>query len=312
MKRGAPRGLPAAGDGTAGVGCVALLCAAWLCAALFGCASAPPALDTAVPAEMAALQPAPPPPPTQSSYEQQQRDRALAFARQKRLADAAIAWELLTVLRPEAADYRERLADTQRQIEAAVAERAPRAAQAAQRGEIDNATQLYLAILALQPLNAPAAEALRGLERERNKRNYLGKSSRSTLTRRAMAEAEMPAHVSSDSGGLAGRNEVEHAALLADDGEFDDAIGLLERRLVFDPKDSAARRLLADVYYRKAESLLPRNRPGAIAALEKSARIYPAEPRAASRLNQLNSAAGVPKTTPAARAASAGSATARP
>lgn len=284
MKRGAR---PAAGDGAVGFGCVALLCAA-----LVGCASAPPAEETAAPGEVAASSSAPPAP--QSSYEQQQRDRALAFARQKRLADAAIAWELLTVLRPDLPDYRERLAETQRQIEAAVAERAPRAAQAAQRGEIDNATQLYLAILALQPLNEPAAEALRGLERERNKRNYLGKFSRSTLTRRAMADAEMPANVSAGSGGLAGRNDVEHAALLAGDGEFDDAIGLLERRLGLDPKDIAARRLLADVYYRKAESLLPRDRPAAITALEKGARTYPAEPRAANRLKQLNSVLPAP------------------
>ena len=306
MKHVAARALPAAGAGAAGYGGLALLCAV-----VFGCASAPVADDTAAPVgEVAA--PTPQPAAAQSTYEQQQRDRALAFARQRRLADAAIAWELLTVLRPDVADYRERLADAQRQVDAAVAERMPRAAQAAQRGEIDNATQLYLAILALQPLNEPAAEALRGVERERNKRNYLGKFSRSTLTRRALADAEMPANVSADSGGLAGRNEVEHAALLAGDGEFDDAIGLLERRLVLDPKDSAARRLLAEVYYRKAESLLPLDRSAAITALEKSARTDPAQARAANRLRQLlrqlNGAAG----TPAARAASAGSTGAQP
>lgn len=258
------------------------------CAALFGCASGPPVDETGVLGNRATVSPAPLEP--QSTYEQQQRDRALAFMHQKRLADAAIVWELLTVLRSDVADYRERLADTERQIEVAVAERLPRAAQAAQRSEIDNASQLYLAILALQPLNETAADALRSLERERNKRTYLGKFSRATLTRRAIANAEMPVNVIASSGGLAGRNDVEHAALLAADGEFDDAIGLLDRRLVLDPKDNAARRLLADVHYRRAELLLPRDRPAAIAALEKSARTYPAEPRAANRLKQLNSA----------------------
>ena len=142
----------------------------------------------------------------------------------------------------------------------------------------------------------------RAVERERNKRNYLGKFSRATLTRRTMAEAEMPANFSAASGGLAGRNDVEHAALLAGDGEFDDAIGLLERRLVLEPKDLAARRLLADVYYRKAESLLPRDRPGAMSALAKSVRTYPAEPRAANRLKQLNSGAVPPAAASAAQA----------
>ena len=297
MTRGAPRARLAAGASAASL-CVTL------CITLFGCAAGPTADEAGAPGDAVSPSPSPSPAPTpasQSAYEQQLRDRALAFMRQKRLADAVIAWELLTVLRPDIADYRERLADAQRQIDAAVAERLPRAAQAAQRGEIDNATQLYLALLALQPLNEPAADALRALERERNKRNYLGKLSRATLTRREMADAEMPANLSAGSAGLAGRNEVEHAALLAGDGEYDDAIGLLERRIVLDPKDLAARRLLADVFYRKAESLLPRDRAGALAALEKSARTYPADARAANRIKQLNSAAPAPAAASAAQ-----------
>lgn len=275
--------------------------AALLCAALFGCASGPSTDKTGVRVHEAAP-PAPAMAAPLSAYEQQQRDRALAFMRQRRLADAAIAWELLTVLRPDVAEYRERLGEAQRQIDTAVAERLPRAALAAQRGELDNATQLYLAILALQPLNEPAADALRAVERERNKRNYLGKFSRITLTQRAMAEAEMPANAGTASGGLAGQNEVEHAALLAGDGELDDAIGLLERRLVLEPKDQAARRLLADVYYRKAESLLPRDRPGAVAVLQKSARVYPSEPRAVNRLKQLKAGAPTPAAATAVQA----------
>ena len=301
MTRGAPRGRLGAGASAASL-CVTL------CITLFGCAAGPTADEAGAPGGAVSPSPSPSPAPApapapapQSAYEQQLRDRALAFMRQKRLADAVIAWELLTVLRPDIADYRERLADAQRQIDAAVAERLPRAAQAAQRGEIDNATQLYLAVLALQPLNEATADALRALERERNKRNYLGKLSRATLTRREMADAEMPANLSAGSGGLAGRNEVEHAALLAGDGEYDDAIGLLEHRLVLDSKDLAARRLLADVFYRKAESLLPRDRAGALAALEKSARTYPADARAANRIKQLNSAAPTPAAASAAQ-----------
>jgi tetratricopeptide (TPR) repeat protein len=280
--------------------------AALVCAALLGCAAVPAEQDRA-PGD-GAVAPQTPAAQPQSAYEKQQLDRALAFTRQKRLADAALAWELLTVLRPDLAEYRERLADAQRQIEAAVAERAPRAAQAAQRGEIDNATQLYLAILALQPLNENAADALRALERERNKRSYLGKYSRTTLTRRAMAEAELQVPAGAASAAMAGRNDIEHAALLAGDGEFDDAIGLLERRLALDPKDGAARRLLADVYYRKAEALLPRDRPGAVVALQKSARTDPAQTRAAMRLRQLNHAAVAPVAGAASAAAPAASA----
>ena len=134
-----------------------------------------------------------PPPSLQSPFEQWQYERAVTLAQQKWLADAALAWEVLVVLRPDVPDYRERLAEIRRQIDSAVTERLPRAASAAQRGDIDNATQQYFAILALQPRNALAADALRTLERERNKRQYLGRHSRLTITRRAAAEAEMAA-----------------------------------------------------------------------------------------------------------------------
>lgn len=126
-------------------------------------------------------------------FEQRQLDHAVSLAQQKWLASAALAWEVLVVLRPDVSVYRERLSEIQRLIDSAVAEKLPRAANAAQAGDIDSATRQYLAILALQPHNAPAADALRALERERNKRNYLGRHSRSTITRRAAVEAEIAA-----------------------------------------------------------------------------------------------------------------------
>jgi tetratricopeptide (TPR) repeat protein len=266
--------------------------AACVCALVAGCGSTPALVSQPVPFDdpPPASNPAPSLPPPQRAFEQQQRERALALARAGRLADAALAWEVLLVLRPEAGEYRERWADTQRQIDAAVTQRLPRAALAARRGELDAAAQHYLAVLALQPQHEQAADALRAVERERNKRNFLGKHARFTLTRRAVADAEMP-----PAGSLmAGRNEVEHAALLAGDGELDDAIGLLERRLVAERRDTAARRLLADVYYRKAESLLPHDRPAAVTALEKSVRLDPSQPRSAARLRQLKGVLAAP------------------
>lgn len=267
----------------------ALLSSSVFLGTLIGCASVPSS-PSGAPSEALSPSPSPVAPAPQSAYELQLRERALAFARRDRFADAAIAWELLTVLRPDVADYRTRLADVLRQIDAAVVERMPRAALAAQRGELDKATQIYLSVLALQPSNEGAADALRGVERQRNKRNYLGKFSRATLTRRAVAESEMASNDSAPSGGMPGRIEIERASLLAGDGDFDHAIELLERCLVLDPKDLGARRVLSNVLYRKAESLLSHDRPGAVAALEKSARIYPRNLQATNRLRQLNGA----------------------
>ena len=145
---------------------------AGLCAAaLAGCAS-PPNPETAASVATGA-----PTTPT-SAFEQQYRERAVNAQRQGQLADAAIAWEVLAALRPESREYRDALLDTQRHISAAVAERLPRAAQAQRRGDLDAATQGYLAVLALQPDSTPAADALRSIERERVRRQQAGLMSR--------------------------------------------------------------------------------------------------------------------------------------
>lgn len=274
---------------------------ALLCAALVACTTAPPAEMPStehddLPAAAALAQ------STAPTFEQKQRERAQSLTRRGRLADAALAWEILTVFRPDAVEYRERLADTRRQIDAAVAERSQRGAQAFKRGELDNASAYYLAALALQPDQPQAADALRAIERERNKRSYLGKYSRVTLTHRATVQAEvvMPRK---PVGATADRNELEHASMLATQGEFDDAIQLLERRLAGDRRDEAARLLLADVYYQKAEKLAVRDKAAAITALQKSVRLDATHTRAAARLQQLKSGAATGGTAaPAALA----------
>lgn len=224
-----------------------------------------------------------------AGFEQQYRERASSAQRQGRLADAAIAWEVLTVLRPDSRDYRDALADTRRQISAAAAERLARAAQAQRRGDLDAAIQGYLSVLALQPDSNPAADALRSIERERVRRQQLGRPSRLTLTRRgteAMAPTDKQLAAGTD------RNELEHAAILARQGEIDSAIGLLERRTALDRTDRAARNLLADLYERKADdALAARDTTSAIVLLEKSLRLDASDARVAERLKQLRSAA---------------------
>lgn len=255
-------------------------------ATLLGCSStAPP------PAARSVASPQPTAAPSRSGFEREYRERAANAARQGRLAEAALAWEVLTVLRPDVSEYRESLADTRRQIDAAVADRLPRAAQAQRRGDLDAASQLYLSVLALQPEHATAADALRAVERERVKRQQLGRSSRTMLTRRAATDAEVMADKAAVAGG-ADRNELEHVAMLARQGELDSAIGLLERRVAGSRNDRAARELLADLYERKAEeAVTARDSAAAIVLLEKSVRLDPSDTRAAERLKQLRASA---------------------
>jgi len=221
-----------------------------------------------------------------SDFERHLRDRALSQTRQGRLADAALSWEILTVLRPNAEEYHDRLGATRDLIEAAVPDRLHRGAQALKRGELDAATAHYLAVLALQPAHEQAAQALRGIERERNKHSFLGKSSRLTLVRRAAADAKMAARAQAPAVPL-DRNELEHAAMLATQDEFDDAIALVERHLAADHRDTAACRLLADLYYQKADRQLAGDKQAAIGVLEKSVRLDASHVRAVAKLKQL-------------------------
>jgi hypothetical protein len=123
------------------------------------------------------------------AFERQQRERAEIAQRQGRLADAALAWEVLTALKPQRSEYRERLAATRSQVQAAVEDRLGKAAAAQKRGELDGAVQHYLAVLALEPAHEGAADALRAIERERQKR-HAGRLARDPLQKRSNGEVD--------------------------------------------------------------------------------------------------------------------------
>lgn len=276
---------------------VLAVAALWLAG---GCASPPPEPEPG-PSEPAPRKAASP----QTDFEARQKERAVALGRQGKLAEAALAWEILGVLRPDVAEYREQWSRTQGLIESAVAERLQRATQAQRRGDLDAAAQGYLAVLALQPDHTQAADALRAIERERNKRNVLGRAARlaPAPAARAPAPARPPAGAEAVAGSpaaAADRNDLEHAAMLTIQGDYDDAIQLLEKRLANARQDDVARALLADAYFQKAEELAPRDKAEAIAALEKSVRLDPGHPLAAARLKQLKAAAPGSADSPAA------------
>ena len=216
----------------------------------------------------APAEPSPAPPPAAPSagpdssaaveqFERRQRERAELANRQGRLAEARQAWEVLQVLRPGQPEIEQRLAELQRRIQAQVAERLPKAAAAHKRGELDAAAQLYLGVLALNPEHEVAADGLRSVERDRNKRHHVGKLARFTLARRpamdpeaaARSAAAAPARPTAKTPPKAtgDRNEVEHAAMLASQGELDDAIALLQAHLLVQRQDAEARRLLAEL-----------------------------------------------------------------
>lgn len=206
--------------------------------------------------------PAPPPAPVAvapqtgailQAFESQQRARAEAALRQDRLPDALLAWDALLALRPADEAYLAKRAATTQRAEALAADRIAQAKAAQRRGDTAGAMQHYLDALAALPTHAAAADALRAIERERNRRTYLGKYSRNTLQRHPpdRAAAARPAP-SPDVRAGGDRNDLEHASMLAAQGELADAIALLKAHLATKPQDAPARQLLATLLEQQA------------------------------------------------------------
>ncbi len=286
-------------------------CIGLLSLVLQACASSPPAAPETQPDSAAIIVlPAQP-----TAYETRQSALAVEHERRGRLAEAALAWEVLTTIRPNNDHYRERWAETSRKAVLAASERVQRGDQASARGQFDAAASHYLSAMALQPDNLRAADALRKIERERNRKNYLGKLSRHTLTRKAMADADMSASLSSKPSSQAAstgakevsahsednksavkpasrlgqedRIVVEHASLLASQGEYADAAAMLEPWLANNRRDDAARSLMADILFQQAQTLAASNPQDAIALLERSLQFNRKNSRAAEHLKQL-------------------------
>jgi tetratricopeptide (TPR) repeat protein len=210
-----------------------------------------------------------------ADFELRQREQAVTLERQGKWGEAAQAWEVLAVLRP--AEYRERLAEARRQADVLATERLQRARAELKKGDLDSAEQSYLGVLALQPEQAEAADGLRGIERARNKRDYLGQPSRLTLTRKPGARIA-PSEQSI---------ELEHAAMLAGQGEYDEAIGMLQKRVDASPRDAAPRRALADTLLKKAQALQASDPKAAREALQRCLKLEPKNVAAAALLKKL-------------------------
>jgi len=276
----------------------------WLALAA-GCASAPDAAPPPAPTPVRtpALPPRPPaplPPSTESvlkAFELQQREAARSAARQGHWADAQWAWDIVLALDPGDAEAAAQRAAAKAAGAAAVAERLPRAQLAQQRGEWESAARLYLEVLAIDPAQSAAADALREIERVRTRRGPTS-STRNLYAAPAPATARGPARTTVPAAAPgADINDVEHASMLADQGDLEAAIVML-RPLATGPRAApATQRLLASFYFRQASKLEATDRAGAIKALELGLALDPAHRTAAARLKLLRPAA--PAASPA-------------
>lgn len=271
-----------------------------MAAVVCGCANQSPTVERA---PAAAPAPLPPDDPatngsTESlaAFERQQRDAAEAAARQGRWVEAIWAWDIVLALSPRDGEAARRRAQAEAAVTAALPERLARARAARSRGDLDGAARAYLDVLVLAPDNAAAADAMRDIERERVRRYQLGQPSRTVMARRAFANTAARGTTTEE------RNEIEHASMLASQGDINAAIATLQPLSGPRRGSPTLKALLADLYLRQAEQLAPTDRAGAITALERSLQADPNQQLAAQRLRELR-AAPASKAAPAAAAA---------
>lgn len=212
-----------------------------------------------------------------------QRTQAEAAAREGRWTDAVWAWDIVLALSPQDLAAQKGRQAAQAQVQTLAAERLAQARAARTRGQLDLASRLYLEVLAVAPGLLEAANALRAIERDRARRQAVGGFARA-ITPPGMTRPDAPTRT------VAQRPDLEHASLLAGQGEVEAAIGLLLPAPGTSLRDPAARRLLADLYVKRADQLAASNRTAAVAALRQSLRWQPGHAAARERLKQLRAA----------------------
>ena len=228
-----------------------------------------------------------------------QRLRAEAASSQGRWVEAELAYEALTLLHP---DFREALDRTRSSREQAVARGVGRAQAAQARGDAGAAERAWLEVLALDPHHAGASHALRALEADRNRAAVVGRFA-SVPGMAPNGAAAMPkprgaARPAPPAAGWVGaplaspatpqqQNTMEHASLLAGQGELDAAIGLLIDFTQASPTEQPPRMLLANLLVQRSTRHQSVDRASAVADLELALKFNPALESARLRLRQL-------------------------
>ena len=238
---------------------------------LAACASVPTSERRELPTIAAQIQPTASLPAVERSY----RERAAALSREGRWAEARPLWEVLLLVQPDSAEYRQQLDLAQTRISEISAERLKAADKARQGGDIDRATLEYLRVLSVDPLNPAAPRALREMEAERVKRAYLSRPPRVTVASGSPAERNTARNTAAPSANDIG--DLELGVMLLRQGDHAGSAQNLERYLQKHPRDEAARGYLADSYHQMALVSLEKGRKEeALGYLEKAQRLgYP-------------------------------------
>lgn len=226
-------------------------------------------------------------------FERQHRQAAKAAAAQGRWAEAQWEWDVVLALKPDDAEARSLQAQAQGQAASAAAAGVARARQAQQKGEVEVATKAYLEALAATPTDTATADALRELERNRGRRGN-AQAGRAMAAMAPAAPAPKRGAATTKTGGEVDSNDLEHASMLAAQGDMEGAMALLKPLSVGPRADANARAMLAELYVQQSDRLLVKDRAGAIRALEACLQLQPGHRAAAAKLKALKLAAAAP------------------
>jgi tetratricopeptide (TPR) repeat protein len=202
-------------------------------------------------------------PPRELPLDQRERERAQTLMQENRHAEAAQHWEVLQLLHPEQPAYTEKLAEARSRATLAAAHHVQDAQRARGQGQTERAAALYLRALSADPANADAAQGLREIQSESDRRAYAGAP---------RGNAETPQRGGSRSApSAAERRDLDSGIMLLHQGDSAAAVQALESYLRRYPRDDLGRRTLQDAYAEQARRLTQDGKKEqALAELEKA------------------------------------------
>jgi tetratricopeptide (TPR) repeat protein len=196
-------------------------------------------------------------PPKAVKYDEQVVQRQQLANRLRTAGDLAASaeqWQILTIIEPDDAGFRQELESTRAAMARAAATNYDNGLAARKRGDSDEAARLMLQVLALEPDRADAMKVLRDIEAERIARVQGARESRvrrdGELAKKNGQEAASP-----EMAEYRRSYDLEQTIALLEAGDAQGGIRELHRYLKANPKDKAGRRRIADVVFEQAEKL---------------------------------------------------------
>ena len=196
----------------------------------------------------------------------------MTLMRDGSLADAALQWEILALLKPDKQEYRRRLEETRALINKATEEHLRAAEKAMSQGQTEQASLAYLKALAVNPLNQKAAQGLRTLEQEKLRTGQLAHAPRIAIPTGVTTPLAKPAPAAEANK----RQDLgrDLGIMLYRQGNLPGSIRVLGEYLQDYPADGLAKQYLAEAHVQHGHELIQQGkREKALASFEKAQRL---------------------------------------